>query len=361
LEALDTELRRQPGAGLRLWLGGEPERWDPPSFAALGLLEIWGGKGRPITLLVLRAALGRLDAAQKRALARLADRARADLAVVQEMPRAGAGHVLAAVESPTRRRIWAAQTPDACVPDDLWGRGTGPLTNAVDPTWEAPAETSLHIEHLLADPRPRMDVLRIGCELDGFVTGFGQRFWDHIRRTRPDLDAAVLHGRLTSAEYDDRYLLSPLAVRLLHELLVPLGRLDDDRPRLRVRTLPASEGRSSPALVGHDWQQQSHRALVMHQALAAAGFTPDLTFGTRRDLPHERALTLTWSDDSVLALSLDQGLGHWRASRSVQFPFTARPERQARELLRSTFTVIARSQHPTIVFVGDLQPDALAR
>ena len=68
-------------------------------------------------------------------------------------------------------------------------------------------------------------------------------------------------------------------------------------------------------------------------------------------------MTLTWSDGNILALSLDQGLGHWRTGRSVLFPFTARPEQQARELLRSAFTVIARSPHPTIVFVGDLQPD----
>jgi hypothetical protein len=201
-----------------------------------------------------------------------------------------------------------------------------------------------------------MDALRIGRELDGSVAGFGQRFWEHIRSARPDLDAPLMRSRLASAEYDDRYLLSPLAVRLLLELLVSLGRPDDDRPRLRTRTLAALEGRSSPALFEHDWQHQAHRSVVMHQAFAAAGFTPELTFGTRRDLPHERALTLTWSDGSSLALSLDQGLGHWRTGRNVLFPFTARPEQQARELLGSAFTVIARSPHPTIVFVGDLQP-----
>jgi hypothetical protein len=117
------------------------------------------------------------------------------------------------------------------------------------------------------------------------------------------------------------------------------------------------EGRSSPALIEHDWQQQAHRTVVMNHALAAAGFTPELTFGTRRELPHERALTLAWSDGSTLALSLDQGLGHWRAARSVVFPFTARPEQQASALLKSSFTVIARSPHATTLFVGDLRPD----
>jgi hypothetical protein len=170
-------------------------------------------------------------------------------------------------------------------------------------------------------------ILWLGGNLDGPLKGFGHRFWQLVRRDAAGAHAALGKG-VTSIDYTDRYLLTPLSLALLREL---------------IGAMPGARGAAiSLALARADRSERRPNALhsafdddEVRRDVAAALFPgARITLADRKaDLPHFRRLAISIADGQRLAMLLDQGLGGWRTTNFVRHDFDRPPKAQAREIV----------------------------
>ncbi len=123
--------------------------------------------------------------------------------------------------------------------------------------------------------------------------------------------------RLLGATYSDRYLRSPLTVRLLGEVLKKLPRRSEDT-RIKILSQKADVGLVSRARVLHDsWSDDKVREGVIRGCVLGA----DFTLKPKGGCPHARSLALEFDDGSRVTVHLDQGLGPWRTAGHRPIPF----------------------------------------
>ncbi|MGH8563525.1 MAG: hypothetical protein ACREXW_05345 [Gammaproteobacteria bacterium] len=174
------------------------------------------------------------------------------------------------------------------------------------------------------------------------------------------LASALSSGHeLAEVRYADRYLRSPIAIRLLVSVIgalsPELGVSEGTIVTVLTARLDHGIGRS-PSRVSHDWQQDGDRRQVFDVVVSRMRLEATLRGSERRDLPHARELTLRWRDGRSCTLRLDQGFGYWCSPANSPFPFDRLPAQQAEALLQMVLTVQAQSpKHPTIVYVGSIQ------
>lgn len=184
--------------------------------------------------------------------------------------------------------------------------------------------------------RPDAAYLSFTAEADGPLLGFGDRL---LGQVQPLLEriGGWRPGRLAEVSYYDRYLKSPLSVRLALEFLASLARPGRNGDRIPVK-LVSEPYRSDPRFadkgpwqVHHDWRSDDHRAGVTEEIAARLGL--DATVELKRDR-HARQLNLVFDDGSISTLLLDQGFGSWSAPAgiAVRFDFSASREEQATKL-----------------------------
>jgi hypothetical protein len=166
-------------------------------------------------------------------------------------------------------------------------------------------------------------LIEIGNELDGAVEGFGARLKSLIARRSADF-AHVLSGRPISLQYSDRYLFSPLAVRLVSELVDGFGMRDGE---VTVTTLGArTTGHARDArLIQSDWSDLGDRATLMRQLLAEVA--PKSAVQLVHRMGHRRRLDFT-TDRGSITIFFDQGVGSWKVSGRVPFDHLADSNRQ---------------------------------
>ncbi|QCG89137.1 DEAD/DEAH box helicase [Azospirillum sp. TSH100] len=359
VEAIDRAMHARPDTTLQLWLGGTPADWDFVSWPARPLLEKWGAKDRPVVLTLAEDTIATLTFGQKISLRSLLERSRADLASTPSLPKVGGGAVLARVHSAAGDEHWAAAGAVACVPDAGWGDGQGePIVVGRGSASGIGVSRRLDSELLFQTETERADLIRIASEMNGPAEGFGQRFWALVLERKPEIGQLLQPGgKLSEVVYQDRYLFSPLPVRLLCEVLKPIaatGRAGEVDVLVRTRARRSSDYASVPFQLRDDWAFTEHRDDVVKAALARLALRGRIETGQNRDLPHERTLLLRWDNGGELKIHLDQGFGHWDTIRPASFPFTANPEAQSQTLLEMRFDIRNRTMHPMSVFVLDI-------
>ena len=189
--------------------------------------------------------------------------------------------------------------------------------------------------------------------LDGSASGFGDRFWNLLRTHTGVRQALASCGELQSMTYTDRYLLSPLSIRLLCTTLLAAGAPTGVNVLIRTTDGRAAGREGVPVSIAHDWRDESTRKAVLGTLLRKAGFTCDVEVGSRSALPHARVLRLSCEAGSV-DMILDQGFGYWRSVKSVPFPFTASIAGQAEALTRTEIIVAGQRSFPTELFVDKI-------
>jgi hypothetical protein len=354
-EAIDKEMTLRTDAGLKLWVDGLPAEWDFTSWPALPVLEKWGAKGRRVALAVEQQVLAMLTFGQRVTLRSVIERSRAVLISATSLPRAGEGYLIGELRSASGVTGWASDTARARVPGDEWGRGLSAalVTGSADLS-SGVAERSVGLDDLFPADAVRGDMLRILDEANGSANEFGARFWGFVLEKKPEIGQLIRRGDVVRVVYQDRYLFSPIAVRLLRELLRPLAQ-GADRPELLIRTLDHRAGGGSlpPAFLWHDWQSSDHRNHVLRTLVEGIGFKSTLETSTLQQLPHERTIEIHWRDQGSVILHLDQGLGHWTAVGRPRFAFTAGPQNQALSLAALRFELVHRQPYPMAIFVLD--------
>ena len=192
-------------------------------------------------------------------------------------------------------------------------------------------------------------------QLDGPIARFGGKFWSEISAA-PEIDEQVASGaRLARVRYRDRYIRSPIAARLLIEVIRASKEVmaASDDLFVEVETADfASETRPS-SRISHNWRSVEERNEVASAAMEKVVSGSVFSSARRWDLPHARELALEWNDGRECVIRLDQGFGYWKPVVDIPFGFERERDEQVARLLRSVPEVRAVSrEHPTFVYVG---------
>jgi hypothetical protein len=225
------------------------------------------------------------------------------------------------------------------------------------PIAKAPG-TELLPSSLRRNPPGIFHEVKVGSELDGDVSSFGKRFWALIGKVEPALEAR-LAGRsgLAKVTYADRYVRSPLLVRLVAEVVRELSRAPGGIAKdtvLEVTTSAAAADRPS-FRVFHDWREARDQEAVLDGLLFDLG-TRAIRVDDRRDKVHMRELRLEWSDGRGFAVRLDQGFGFLRAEgspRDLSFNFDAAARSQVQALRSARFAVRKADALPVPLYVTE--------
>lgn len=367
-EALPVAIRREmqrAGAGrVDILLGGEPAEWDIEEWLIRDDLLRWASESRDLRIYADARSLESLDAATANSLASIVEAARIHLIAVESMGRVLQPEgLIAEVRGPTGVARWVATGVPARIPGDSWGTGVAGSRNLRVRKREWPDDRDGRavapgaLRRQFAGTFAEMAVTN---ELDGGIEVFGQKFWRAVRVRVPELDARLAEGvRLSRVVYADRYLRSPLTVRLFREVLAGLRAQSDlwgEDTRLEVETASLlRRTQRSPWAIAHDWEFEEDRKLVTERVLAINGAVPRLRVADARDLAHARELRLKWTDGVSWYLRLDQGLGFWTTQHNDPFPFDRSTDEQSRTLLTVKPRMRGRStEHPSILYLGGL-------
>ncbi|MBZ9700972.1 MULTISPECIES: DEAD/DEAH box helicase [unclassified Mesorhizobium] len=309
-DALNEWMTTDPAAELCVVLHGDPTNWDFDAWPMAPVVERWGARGRKVTVEVDRAALERADAVTRRRIALWIERARASLC---SLPRADA-EILAVVTATDRAFAWASLDREAYRIGSGWASTSGaPVVRGKrERINESPA--TIDSRSLLVE-RVRETIFELYNELDGPVTGFGQRL-KALMIGRNETLAAVLSEPCSELRYSDRYLFSPLVVRLVAELFAGFANANT---AIFVDTLVQRRDNRRPRIgktLKDDWPDVADRNVVFQHLLAQ--IAPAGRLNLHQDVPHRRRLDFRTPRGSG-TIFFDQGVGSWVTASVVAF------------------------------------------
>ena len=350
---------------LRLYAGGELDCWDIALSPFKKLAYQIASSGLKVSLVMPATVPDRLDQAERYLLSSLADAPNITLYACQTELRCGDGWLLAEAIGPETER-WAGDNRSALHFDTEWGQIENLLLAVT--VLEAPA---LNATPLSADSiRPAIEVagdreFEIDKELDGKLKTFGKRFWDYLAR-KHDPSRGLLNSSdpIKVVRYQDRYLFSPLSVRLLLDVVKALrdrvGEARWSKSMIEIETL-ASKFHSNlrgkaPKFLWDDWQDQAIRIEVIKTLFADIGMVLNDQFNEGRRQAHARLLEVHFASGRKLRLRLDQGISYWRISRSADyrsktFNFMETDAKQQAAALLGVDLPIAGDEHATQIFI----------
>lgn len=344
---LEHERRGGRLTAVTLFLHGRPQLWDLGDWPFARILARMNESGIEPRLVIEDEVLtdSRLEFAQKLDLHRLASNAK--LAYCPVMPMAGDALILAIVEHVRGTIAIAAPEPEEAVPGPRWGLGEEkPLVRG--PRANLPSMVDFDSERLLVLSSGNARLIRLANHLDGPVADFGRAFWRLIAKESPLTVAAMTTHGVKLALYTDRYLMTPLNLRLLFEVLTTMPR-GKGSVQLSVRTARLVRPERQGWAIYDSWSDDAHRRSVILALLP----NTSIDVRVRTELPHARSLNLTLGDGRRVVLLLDQGFGAWRADGPTRHDFNATPAGQARALRGVVFGVRADATGDVPVILED--------
>lgn len=329
-DALNEFMATDPTAELTLMLHGDPSGWDFERWPAASVVERWGARERRSWIEVDEASLRQADAITRRKVALWVEKARASLRGIS----VGNNDRLAVVTKETQEGIgWRSLDRSAYSIDFNWAStAVAPIVRG---TFQIDRVTTGNIDlHALLVETIREAIFEVGEELDGPVDGFGQRL-RRLIASRNETLAQVLAEPCIELQYSDRYLFSPLVVRLVSELLKGFS---DHNTIISVDTLLQRRDQRRPRIgrtLRDDWGDMVIRTEVFEHLLKE--ISPLAKIGLHQDLSHRRQLRFRTlrGEGSIF---FDQGVGSWASTGSVLFNSLASVADQL-DALRQPFRV----------------------
>lgn len=332
---LRPRLRGGQVTGLTLFLHGGPAHWDLRDLSAILPRR---DEAKVANVVLQKSLLTLMEAAAKVDLVRFLAECGARLHVVDTLPKKGDAPVICQCTYEGMVQGFATVDENAALPDIGWGTpefgtivfGPDELLDIGQPL--SPEKLALFKE----GNSVHLDVAR---RLDGPVGKFGHAFWKMVKEMRPQLFKDV---PLSKASYSDRYLRSPLTVRLLQEILRTMpGRSHTTR----VSVVSSKLDRGDPwqnHSIEDNWASDAIRLKAMKAHLAGTS----VQLLSKRDCPHPRCLKLEWEDGRQALINLDQGVGTWapHGTGSTRFDVDGDPVQQASKLNSMNFDV--RNRQP---------------
>ncbi|HEY3798534.1 MAG TPA: DEAD/DEAH box helicase [Caulobacteraceae bacterium] len=331
LDLLDEIRQAMEGGAIRLTLrlGGELDLGTLATWIAAPLAAHWVGRGRDVVLGVDRGIVDRLNGAERLALRDLVNRWGVRLEEGEASPCSNDAQILAEVISrESHPLVFASRDVSASSGSIGWGRPeAAPIVRfeTSSPVWVG-APVSLN---RLREPAGAA-LRNVTTELDGPISSFGDRTAGLIRDLLEQAGVAKDEAVVGMA-YEDRYLKSPLSLRLCIDTL---GRLRGPGAGaalvpLTLRTFPVEPTDRQLQFLDGDWRVEDDRSIVAAILAKARGLAIDWRLGRP---PHGRRLVLTFANGRSAEVVLDQGFGAWRSNRGSAFDFHRLAARQAVDL-----------------------------
>lgn len=296
-------------------------------------------RGARLTLVLDPVWLATLDAAARLALRDAAKALAIELRQGAAPVFANGACGIARIET----TLWASRDAAAATLGAGWGQGsTAPVVRIA--AGKPMLGATVPLDTLL--PASGTRYFELSDDLDGPITAFGDALASILL---PAIRAAGGTGRLVRIAYADRYLQSPLVVRLMADALAALRDVLADVGTvipLSIATNPFRANDRQPFAPDHDWAWDEDRRDVLEELLDTRGFAVDLDEG---GAPHGRMISLAFADGTTVRIILDQGFGPWRTPRSARFDFGATADRQATKLAIYSAMIEARGASYVVV------------
>lgn len=366
--AMEREMHRRQGREIRLQLHGHPGSWSLMDWSLRAALLRWSSVGVSIKLFLPPNVLGLLDASELAILKGLAQCAQLEL-YEGECSEVASGHYLLAEVVGSKHTVrWASKHPRAGIPDQHWGLSdqTSPLVLGKATTIPGVVGARrINLDELDDPGKNELGYIELAIhrQLDVNFLRFGEAFWSLVCERMPSANKK-LSGQcpLRAIEYTDRYVKSPLTVRLLLEVLSAAQRLfpsafvDEPSFTLYTTLIQPPRGFRAPDHVHHDWAEPRHRLGLVEKALASLGVIGSIVEKKRQVLAHHRGFTFEWEDGASWQVRLDQGFGFLSTGgrEPVRFPFRSPVETQLRELLAMEGALKRRDRMPSLIYIGQI-------
>ena len=341
---IDVRSRGGDVSSVTLYLHGNPSDWELDDWPTESKLARLSDIGVDIKIVIDSDAItnNQLGLPQQLGLHRLS--AHASVAHVSSLPKAGTAFVVAVISNLRGEIAIAAQDLQDAIPGPNWGIGSKAALVQGPPADLANLQ-EFTSDRLITLSSGNANMIRLGDRLDGRVSAFGKTFWKILAEEIPLTVAAMQRHKVTSLTYTDRYLLTPLALRLLVEVV-------EKSPGRQEATTTITTGRLARVeepgwAVYHTFNDDTSRKSVL-RALFPNG---QIEMHNKTALPHERSLSFRLGDGRLVVVTLDQGFGAWRAQGSFRYDFSAAPQRQAQVLRSSRFSVSVDSGREAPVVV----------
>ncbi|WP_081759339.1 DEAD/DEAH box helicase [Thioalkalivibrio sp. HK1] len=352
---------------IRFTLSGPSENWEILAWPMRQDILRWQEEGRTVRLLVPGETLDSLSPAQSNDLASLIEVSKVELFKIDMDTISSEIAIIGGNEETIR---WAVAEEEARAPNGEWGNlQEGSLcvraTDRIPLT--IPVGTPVSAQDLRQSFPGTIAEIRIFSEIDGSIQNFGINLWEMIDKVYPDLRKRLLTDQgVRKITYSDRYIASPLAVRLIYEMLAELARclstdIDELSWKLRTGALNSKDSRS-PQDIGHNWKYASDRKAIIEEIFG--GLSGDFCFEetAQGEVPHARELQIEWASGEQWHLRLDQGVGFWRTEKRTLFSFDAFPAEQIATLKRFKGKVLGASKkYPTILYIGRIDENRKKR
>ncbi len=330
-------------SSVAIYLHGATSEWDLDAWRIEGILARLRDAGAKTRIVFPDHALTDTGMTLVRTLGLHRLASRASVAIASDLPLVGGKPVIALVSGPNESIAIAACAEAEAVPGPDWGLGAAAVLVRGDAP-ELPATTTIDTAKVVAASTGNARMIHARDRLDGFVGGFGRAFWKLLATAVPLTIAALKQHGVAQATYVDRYLTTPLTLRLLSEVLrampgaPPAG--------LTVQTARVSRSTRMPFAVFDSFAADSERQAVLRCLVGDA----QIDVRDRQQVPHERTLALRLGDGRIVVVMLDQGFGAWRAVGTPRHEFHADPVRQARAIASARFVVrVAAGREAPIV------------
>ncbi len=180
-------------------------------------------RGVQVSIVIPDEISGQLDEADQYLLASMADSPHISILGIKKTLSCGGGWLLA--EAIGEHSVsWACDTPFSLHFNSEWGQHQNILV-------QAPVQISQDNDLQVTDASQLRPVgiiqgdreIELHSELNGSLQDFGRRFWNCITREHePSNNYLTSADEIISLDYQDRYLFTPLSVRVLYEILKQL-------------------------------------------------------------------------------------------------------------------------------------------
>ncbi len=355
-EALDRSLQKVASKTVRLFLGGDAEKWDTAWGELRHRIVTWRARDLCVELVIYQKTLEQLSNELRNHLAVMAKGLDITVATVSDGVHLKRGVFVAEVFSGDVSR-WACADENVIEPGPDWGR-------VVDvPLIVSHAQinaTSVDVIELdLVTDRPSGDDkdLSVDEELHGKGDEFGVRFWDLIEKRHQTFMDIFEKEEVTDIHYSDRYLNTPLGAALLLQVLKELeirfpnsyGRAKAHIKVQQIRT----EHRSYQRSIWDDWLSDRDREQAIEAAYEYVDLSVEVGTYSMQHVPHFRALDFKFSSGKVARIRLDEGWGYWEAGSgySNHFDFSTTAADQGVKIAMWSGTLVKRRKNYKTAFV----------
>ena len=346
--AMAREIRHPSMHTVRLYLGGDCSQWELEEWPMKHRIAAWAGDGLQVELCIPESGPQSLDDASLNLLAAWVDASFASILRLPEQEmKVGGAFLLAEVGGTNLSLRFGSPSQTAPQANQAWGNPTdgGLLRSGGQPGIVPPSgAVAVDGRTLRRAPPGAASTIAVADDIDGDIRGFGSRFWKFIVDNYPGLEQ-LLSGENAdvSLTYADRFVKSPLVVRLVASMAAGLSKVLPDTTVTHCTLITEPLRRGTQRLVeglDHDWKvRPTDRRAVFEGVLSKLGLQGSVEEKPKRDdTAHARSLRISRGMETLFTLHLDQGFGFLRAPGHT-FDFGLPVDKQVKALLEGDFEV----------------------